>query len=99
MSLRKRGANYWEITVSDGVDPTGKKLRTFYSFRGTKREAEAEDRRLQRERDLGIHVKPSKLTLSAFLERWLNDHARLHISARTLDGYRDIARPLSANMP
>lgn len=93
MSLRKRGHNYWELCISEGVDPsTGKKLRTYHNFHGTQREAEREHTRLQRARDMGIHVKPSSLKLSEYLDRWINDHARLHVSPRTLQGYKDIVR-------
>jgi integrase len=93
VSIRKRGQNYWELCIPDGIDPTtGKQVRSWYGFRGTQREAEKEHTRLERERDLGIHVMPSKVKLTDFMERWLTDHARLHVSARTLQGYRDMVR-------
>lgn len=41
MSIRRRGKNSWEITISHGFDPvTGERIRTFHSFKGTKRQAE-----------------------------------------------------------
>lgn len=93
MSIRKRGRNSWELCISDGLDPaTGKQVRTFHAFQGTQRQAEEEHTRLARARDLGTHVTPAKITLSDFLDRWLNDHARLHVSARTLQGYKDLCR-------
>jgi integrase len=89
MSIRKRGHNYWEICIQEGLDPqTGKNLRTYHSFRGTEREAQQENTRPQYARDNGVPLKPSKLTLVEYLEQWLNDYARLHVSPRTLQGYR-----------
>ncbi len=93
VSIRKRGQNYWEICVNLGVDPsTGKRVRSFHSFRGTKRQAEQEHTRLSRARDLGVYVPPAKMTLGEFLQRWLEDHARHQVSPRSLQGYRDIVR-------
>ena len=89
MSIRKRGHNYWEICIQEGLDPqTGKKIRTYHSFRGTEREAQQENTRLQYARDNGVPLKPSKLSLAEYLEQWLNDYARLNVSPRTLQGYR-----------
>lgn len=93
MSIRKRGKNYWELVISQGIDPaTGKRQRAYYSFRGTEREAEKEHTRLSRQRDLGILVQPSKITLREFMDRFLEDDCRLHVSERTLQGYRDLVR-------
>ncbi len=44
MSIRERRRGCWEININLGWDPiTGKRLRGFHSFKGTKREAQAED--------------------------------------------------------
>lgn len=89
MSIRKRGHNYWEICIQEGLDPqTHKKIRTYHSFRGTEREAQQENTRLQYARDNGVPLKPSRLSVAEYLEQWLNDYARLHVSPRTLQGYR-----------
>jgi integrase len=93
MSLRKRGHNYWEIRISEGTDPTtGKRILIFHSFRGTQREANSEHARLLRARDLGMSIKPSKLTVAEYLDQWIADYARLRVSTRTLDGYKDMIR-------
>jgi len=93
VSIRKRGHNYWEICINEGVDPeTGKRIRTYHSFRGTERQAHRMHTDLQYARDHGMSVQPSRLTVSEYLEQWLNDYARLHVSPRTLQGYRDMVK-------
>jgi hypothetical protein len=46
--IRRRGQRSWEIKFDLGTDPaTGKRLTRYHSFKGTKREAEAELIRLK----------------------------------------------------
>lgn len=93
MSIRKRGHNYWELCISEGIDTeTGKQLRTYHSFRGTERQALQKHTDLQYARNHGVSVKPSRLTVSAYLEQWLGDYARLNVGERTLQGYRDMVK-------
>src|SRR5215831_12521315 len=72
-SLRKRGDS-WQLRVYLGVDPaTGKKAYCSRSIRGTKREAERELTKMVREIDTGSFVVPERITLGAYLQRWLKD--------------------------
>ncbi|MBN1629917.1 MAG: site-specific integrase, partial [Thermoleophilia bacterium] len=93
MSIRKRGHNYWEICISEGIDPeTGKQIRTYHAFRGTEQAARRKNTDLQHARDHGVSIKPSRLTVGEFLDQWIQDYARLHVSLRTLQGYRDMVK-------
>src|SRR5660397_108694 len=86
---RRRGAT-WEIPIERGYHPvTGKRDRDPRTFRGTKKEALAEERRLLRERDLGTYVEPNGLTVQDHLERWLHG-ARGNLALKTLERYEDI---------
>jgi integrase len=61
--VRRRGKGSWELKFDLGTDPiTGKRLTRYHSFKGTKREAEAELTRLKAGADRGKYVDPSKLT-------------------------------------
>jgi hypothetical protein len=42
--------------------------------------------------DTGEYVKPSKLTVADFLERWLRDYVWPLLSPKTAEGYQDIVR-------
>ena len=70
--VRKRGERSWELKFDLGRNRLTRKRKTAYhSFRGTKREAQAELARLMTESNSGNRVAPSKQTLSEYLEGWL----------------------------
>jgi hypothetical protein len=89
VSIRRRGKNSWEITISHGFDPvTGERIRTFHSFKGTKRQAEEEQTRLLHRRDFGLSIEPSKLTVAELLREWLK--SRPNLAPKTRQGYAHI---------
>jgi len=90
--IRRRGERSWELKFDLGTDPTtGRRLTRYHSFKGTKREAEAELVRLKAAADRGDYVDPSKTTLSAFLDRW-EGWAATQVSAKTLERYSQLLR-------
>jgi integrase len=89
--IRKRGERSWELKFELGTDPlTGKRSTRYHSFKGTKREADAELVRLMAAADRGDYVDPSKVTLAEFLDRW-ESWAATQVSAKTLERYKDLA--------
>lgn len=89
--VRRRGAKSWELKFDLETDPrTGKRITRYHSFRGTKREAEAELVRLKAAADRGDYVDPTRITLSEFLDRW-ETWAATQVSAKTLERYRELA--------
>lgn len=91
MSVRRRHGNSWEINVNLGYDPaSGKRLRLFTTVHGSRRDAEAEERRLLRERDTGSVADPHRLTVADYLAKWLQDYARPNVALKTLERYEDI---------
>jgi integrase len=72
--ITKRGKNSYTIVLSLGNDPaTGKRKQHWESVKGTKKEAEKRLSELLSQLDTGGFVKPSKITLGEYLERWLED--------------------------
>lgn len=69
-SIRKKGSSY-EVRVCTGKDAAGRYKYLSRSAR-TKKEAEALLNRLLAELQEGKFVDPSKLTVAAYLEKWLN---------------------------
>lgn len=61
------------------------------TFRGGRKEAERELRRLQREVDTGTFVEPNHTTVGQFLDCWLANYAQANVSGKTLETYRDFA--------
>jgi integrase len=89
--VRRRGAGTWELKFDVGTDPrTGKRLTKYHSFKGTKREAEAELVRLKAAANRGDYIDPTKTTLLQFLDRW-ETWAATQVSAKTLERYRELA--------
>jgi integrase len=88
--LKERSPGHWAI-VLDVRDPaTGKRKRKWFSFHGTKREAQVEAARLISEMQRGAYLEPSKTTLAEYLEKWLA-HIQPRVSPRTMERYRELA--------
>jgi integrase len=90
--IRRRGERSWKLKFDIDADPlTGKRRTRHHSFKGTKREAEAELVRLKAIANRGDYVDASKVTLGDFLGRW-EVWAATQVSAKTLERYRDLLR-------
>jgi integrase len=89
--IRERSPGHWAIVI-DVRDPlTGKRKRRWHSFAGTKRQAQVECARLLTELKAGTYVDPSRETVSAFLERWL-EHMNGQVSPRSHERYAELCR-------
>jgi len=88
--VEKRAKSSWSLVIDLGRDPaTGKRLRIRRSVKGvTKRQAEAELRRLIGEIEQGTYIAATKLTLGEYLQRWLEDSAAQRVRPKTLRDYR-----------
>lgn len=86
--VEKRGTSYRGI-IDLGRDANGKRPRITFT-KPTKREADAELAKRVNELNTGIHISPSKLTVAAYLERWLTDYAATNVSGKTYERYKQI---------
>ena len=90
--IRRRGRQSWELKFDLGVDPrTGKRQTRYHSFKGSKREAQAELTRLLSTMDMGSYVDISKVTVADFLDRWERDWASMNVSPKTFE-YRQLIK-------
>lgn len=91
--VRRRGEGTWELKFDAGRDPATRKRKTRYaSFKGTKRQAEQELARLVTAAASGSDVEPSRLTVSAFLDRWERDWMVGNVSPKTAERYSEILK-------
>ena len=91
--VRRRGERSWELKFDVGTDPlSGKRVTKYQSFKGTKREAQAELGRLIEAARRGDYVDPSKTTLGEFLDRWERDWAAMNVSPKTRERYIELLR-------
>ena len=74
-----------------GRDPaTGKRLSRHVTFRGTKREAQAELNRLLNRRNEGTYVDPTKMTVAEYLEHWLTVDIERRVARKTAVRHRQL---------
>jgi integrase len=86
--ITKRGKNSYSIVLSLGIDPaTGKRKQQWVSVKGTKKDAEKRLSELLSQLDTGAFVKPGKITLGEYLERWLKD-IRPNLAPSTFQTYQ-----------
>ncbi len=91
--IRRRGERSWELKFDLGTAPTtGERLTRYHSFKGTKREAQAELTRLMAAAGDGNYVDASKATVAEYLDRWEQDWAAINVSPKTLERYRELLR-------
>jgi integrase len=88
--IRERSPGHWAIVI-DVHDANGARKRRWHSFAGTKREAQVECARLLTELKAGTAVEPSRMTVAAFLERWL-EHMQGQVSPRSHERYAELCR-------
>jgi integrase len=84
--IRERSPGHWAIVI-DARDQTGQRKRRWYSFRGTKRQAQIECARLISEQQRGSAIEPTKVTVAEFLDRFERDWVAVHVGARSAERY------------
>ena len=86
--ITKRSDNTWLIRIFLGRDENGKRKYQNKTVHGTKKDAQKYLTAKLREKDLGILIESSSLTLNEFLDRWLETAVKPRVSQRTADNYR-----------
>lgn len=93
--IRKRTSktgSSWQLVVECNRDPiTGKRERTYTTFKGTKKQAEAELRRLVTEVENGGIITVSTMRLDDWLKIYLNDYLP-NIADSTRESYEERIR-------
>jgi integrase len=90
--ITPRGERTWQVRIFLGYDPeTGKRLNHNKTVHGSKKDAQQYLNKVLREKDTSTFVEPTRQTVKAFLNQWLDTTAKARLRARTLDDYRGIA--------
>ena len=74
-TIKQRAKGTWTVWWDEPRAADGKRRQRNKSVRGTKRDAEAELRKILASLDSGSYVKPSKMTVGAWV-RWGSATAR-----------------------
>jgi integrase len=92
-TIIKRSNDSYRIKVSLGKDSeTGKYISHYETVKGNKKDAETRLNEIINQYDKGLFVKPGKVTLSDYLDRWLQDYARPNLAPRTREVYEMMIR-------
>jgi integrase len=102
--IRRRGKQSWRLKYERGVDPvTGQRQTAYVTFRGTKREAQAELVRLVGSVHRGEHVDASKLTVAEYFDKWATGWAATQVGPKTRERYIELltlhVRPYLGALP
>ena len=86
--LIRRGERKWLVRIFLGSDPaTGKRRYHNHMVHGPKKDAERYRTAAMRGRDLGTFVEPARMTLDAYLDKWLEEAAKPRVRSRTHEDY------------
>lgn len=88
----KRGKGSYSIVLDLAPDATGKRRQHWQTVRGTKREAEDKLVELLHERNSGIDHPRERLTVAAYLDRWLADYVGPTLAPKTCQTYREVVK-------
>lgn len=81
-------ANRWRVCVSLGYDLSGNRVRVQRIVSGTKSEARKERDKIRREHEQGLSLDADKVTLSSFIEVWLEGRRTAgKVSESTIKNY------------
>lgn len=89
--LEKRYDSSWLIVIDAGRDPgTGKRKRIYKSVKGTKKEAAQQMNRMIHELETGTYITTDKLTVSEYIDQWLEVYARPKLAVKTIESYKQL---------
>jgi len=91
-NIRRRSRDSWTLQVYGGLDQaTGKKRYVSRTFKGSKKDAERALANLIRAQETGLDLSAARLTVSAFLDRWL-EVSKERVKPRTHFRYAELVR-------
>ena len=85
--IKKKRDGVFLVSIFLGRDANGKRRYVAKQIKGTIKEAQKYLNKALAERDQGIFVAPSSLTVISYMKKWLETAARPRVSRRTADGY------------
>ena len=89
VNVRKRN-NKWQYQF-EAAKIGGKRKQITKSGFNTKKEAlEAGVKALAEYNNLGVHFKPSEISVSDYLDYWLKNYAELNLRPNTIDSYKNV---------
>lgn len=97
-SIRKRGKNSYQITVSQGYDSSGKKLTKPVTVKRPKgftdkqweKELDKLSSEFERKVERGTYLDGGKMTFAELCEMWIDKYAEKELEPKTLARYKEL---------
>ncbi len=87
--VQKRGDSTWLVRIFVGYKEDGSREYHNKTIKGLKADADKYLTDKLREKDLGMFVAPTTITLSEYLDKWLEVAAKPRLRERTLEDYKE----------
>jgi integrase len=91
-NITRRGKSSWRIKFDVGIDATGKRLISYATVSGTRKQAEAELAKRLNEYAEGRYVAPTVETVETYARHWIENIAPASRSAITVERYKTLLR-------
>ena len=90
---KTKNGHVWQITIELPKDPiTGKRVRKYKTVNGTKKEAERAMHELISDLEKGYYVTDNKITITEWVQTWLEVYIIPNVSPTTLERYQGMIR-------
>jgi integrase len=89
-NIKKKRDGVFLVSIFLGRDANGKRRYVAKQINGTLKDAQKYLNAALRDKDQGIFIEPSALTVNKYLDKWLEAAARPRVSRRTADGYAGV---------
>lgn len=87
----KRGES-WLVRIFLGRDANGERKYFNKTIHGTKKEAQKFLNAKLREKDLGVFIEPTAISLGDYLDKWLLEVAKPRVRENTFNSYAEIVK-------
>lgn len=90
-TISKRPDGTWWARISLGYDAQGKRKRKAF-YGKSRKEVQEKLTAALNEVNTGTYIEPSKMTVSQWLDAWLNDYKKLSLKQKTCSNYSNLIR-------
>lgn len=91
-NITRRGKTSWRIKYELPRDEDGKRRIAYKTVQGKRADAERELRAILHQRDRGISIDPSNITVAEYLDTWLADVVPQTVALKSLERYRGLVK-------
>lgn len=85
--IKERGKNLYEIAVDMGKDGSGKRIRKYERFKGSKKDAKAREAEIKLLMTHGTYVTNNTETVKSYFEAWLEIYVKHTLKPKTHESY------------